>query len=435
MQLVESGPEDGIPVVLIHGNLSTGRFYEHLFDVAPARYRLLAPDMRGFGDTERVPIDATRGLRDWADDTAALLRRAGHHRAAAPRRLVDRRRRDRRVRARPPGRVADVDRSGRPVRLRRHEARRHAALRGLRRLRRRHRQPGVHRAAGGRRPLRRTATPRRATSEQLLLARRAPRAARARGDAARRDPEVGRPATTATRATRPPPSTGPASRPARAASSTRSPRSTATGRGSSTSTPSRRSCGRTARRTSSSPTARRGRWGRSGSLGAVPGLARKELPAAADGHPDPRRCCELRARRARGDRDVRGVRPLPAARRARALERGVLRVPGVRRVSYALPGLRADRSRADGPARPRRSRAASRSRSSRARSPSRRAVDKPFLVFLQGGPGHEASAADRQPARARLAGPRAEGVPRAAARPARHRALDAGHAAARAPST
>src|SRR6185436_18455914 len=74
MQLIESGPEDGIPVVLIHGNLSTGRFYEHLFDDAPSRYRLLAPDMRGFGDTERVPIDATRGLRDWADDVAALLR-------------------------------------------------------------------------------------------------------------------------------------------------------------------------------------------------------------------------------------------------------------------------------------------------------------------------------------------------------------------------
>src|ERR1700759_4617838 len=73
MHLVESGPRDGIPVVLIHGNLSTGRFYEHLFAGAPERYRLLAPDMRGFGDTERVPIDATRGLRDWADDVAALL--------------------------------------------------------------------------------------------------------------------------------------------------------------------------------------------------------------------------------------------------------------------------------------------------------------------------------------------------------------------------
>src|SRR3954453_23842329 len=77
MHLVESGPEDGEPVVLIHGNLSTGRFYEHLFPGAPGRYRLLAPDMRGVGDTERVPIDATRGLRDWADDTAALLEALG----------------------------------------------------------------------------------------------------------------------------------------------------------------------------------------------------------------------------------------------------------------------------------------------------------------------------------------------------------------------
>ena len=74
---VESGPEDGIPVVLLHGNLSTGRFYEHLFDRAPDRYRLIAPDMRGFGDSERLPIDATRGLRDWADDTRALVEALG----------------------------------------------------------------------------------------------------------------------------------------------------------------------------------------------------------------------------------------------------------------------------------------------------------------------------------------------------------------------
>jgi pimeloyl-ACP methyl ester carboxylesterase len=85
MRLSESGPEDGIPVVLLHGNLSTGRFYEHLFDEAPARYRLLAPDMRGFGDTEPLPIDATRGLRDWADDTASLLAALG---VSAPPHLV-----------------------------------------------------------------------------------------------------------------------------------------------------------------------------------------------------------------------------------------------------------------------------------------------------------------------------------------------------------
>jgi pimeloyl-ACP methyl ester carboxylesterase len=74
---LESGPEDGVPVVLLHGNLSTGRFYEHLMPGAPGRYRLLAPDMRGFGDSEPAPIDATRGLRDWADDTDALVRALG----------------------------------------------------------------------------------------------------------------------------------------------------------------------------------------------------------------------------------------------------------------------------------------------------------------------------------------------------------------------
>jgi pimeloyl-ACP methyl ester carboxylesterase len=74
---IESGPQDGIPVVLIHGNLSTGRFYSHLFEGAPERYRFIAPDMRGFGDSERLPIDATRGLRDWADDTHALVEALG----------------------------------------------------------------------------------------------------------------------------------------------------------------------------------------------------------------------------------------------------------------------------------------------------------------------------------------------------------------------
>jgi pimeloyl-ACP methyl ester carboxylesterase len=74
VRYIESGPEDGIPVVLVHGNLSTGRFYEHLLPGAPERYRFIAPDMRGFGDTERVPIDGTRGVRDWADDTFALIR-------------------------------------------------------------------------------------------------------------------------------------------------------------------------------------------------------------------------------------------------------------------------------------------------------------------------------------------------------------------------
>jgi pimeloyl-ACP methyl ester carboxylesterase len=77
IRYTESGPDDGVPVVMIHGNLSTGRFYEHLMPVAPSNLRIIAPDMRGFGDTERKPIDATRGLRDWADDTFALVESLG----------------------------------------------------------------------------------------------------------------------------------------------------------------------------------------------------------------------------------------------------------------------------------------------------------------------------------------------------------------------
>ena len=71
------GAEDGRPVVFIHGNLATGRFFEHLMPSAPTGYRFIMPDMRGFGDTERLPIDATRGLRDWSDDAYALVRALG----------------------------------------------------------------------------------------------------------------------------------------------------------------------------------------------------------------------------------------------------------------------------------------------------------------------------------------------------------------------
>ena len=57
LHVLEAGPDDGVPVVLLHGNLSTGRFYERSMSGAPDRYRFLAPDLRGFGRTERVPID------------------------------------------------------------------------------------------------------------------------------------------------------------------------------------------------------------------------------------------------------------------------------------------------------------------------------------------------------------------------------------------
>ncbi|MDT7615942.1 MAG: hypothetical protein QOF00_3389 [Pseudonocardiales bacterium] len=74
MHVLVSGPVDGPPVVLVHGNLSTGRFFEHLMPSIDPRHRVIAPDMRCFGDSEPAPLDATRGLADWSDDVHALLR-------------------------------------------------------------------------------------------------------------------------------------------------------------------------------------------------------------------------------------------------------------------------------------------------------------------------------------------------------------------------
>src|SRR5258708_16616976 len=69
-----SGPENGIPVLFIHGNASSATFFEETMLALPSGYRAIAPDLRGYGDAERAKkIDATRGLADLSDDLIALL--------------------------------------------------------------------------------------------------------------------------------------------------------------------------------------------------------------------------------------------------------------------------------------------------------------------------------------------------------------------------
>lgn len=68
-----SGPEDGTPVLLVHGNITTGGFYRWVAEALPDDVRVVAPDLRCFGDTEALPIDATRGLGDLVDDVRSLL--------------------------------------------------------------------------------------------------------------------------------------------------------------------------------------------------------------------------------------------------------------------------------------------------------------------------------------------------------------------------
>ena len=67
-----SGPEDGVPVMFIHGNASSATFWEEIMLGLPTGFRGIAPDLRGYGDTEDKLIDATRGMSDWVDDLLAL---------------------------------------------------------------------------------------------------------------------------------------------------------------------------------------------------------------------------------------------------------------------------------------------------------------------------------------------------------------------------
>lgn len=72
-----SGAEDGTPVLLIHGNLTTGGFWKYVAAELSDDVRVIAPDMRGFGRTDEAPIDATRGLGDLSDDVHGLLETLG----------------------------------------------------------------------------------------------------------------------------------------------------------------------------------------------------------------------------------------------------------------------------------------------------------------------------------------------------------------------
>jgi pimeloyl-ACP methyl ester carboxylesterase len=73
VHLLEVADRTGAPVIFVHGNLSSSAFWRTTMLALPDTYRPIAVDLRGFGDTDPLPIDATRGLRDHADDLAATL--------------------------------------------------------------------------------------------------------------------------------------------------------------------------------------------------------------------------------------------------------------------------------------------------------------------------------------------------------------------------
>jgi len=58
-------------LVLIHGNLSSSVYYQPLLDRIPASIRVIAPDLRGFGDSSYK--NRFTSLRELADDLSAFL--------------------------------------------------------------------------------------------------------------------------------------------------------------------------------------------------------------------------------------------------------------------------------------------------------------------------------------------------------------------------
>lgn len=76
-----TGPDDGIPVLFIHGNFSNATWWEETMVALPPGYRGIAADQRGYGGANPdVLIDATRGMGDFVDDALALMNHLGHDR-------------------------------------------------------------------------------------------------------------------------------------------------------------------------------------------------------------------------------------------------------------------------------------------------------------------------------------------------------------------
>src|SRR5690554_6510471 len=77
--VLEHGGEGEVPVVFIHGNASSSLFWQPTMQDLPVRSLVI--DLRGFGDSEPKPLDASRGVRDFSDDVASVLDAQGISRA------------------------------------------------------------------------------------------------------------------------------------------------------------------------------------------------------------------------------------------------------------------------------------------------------------------------------------------------------------------
>jgi pimeloyl-ACP methyl ester carboxylesterase len=73
----ETGPENGEPLLWLHGGMGCGADWKHIFKDPPAGYRLIAPDLRGHGRTLNPATPSHPSgeftFRQCARDVRALL--------------------------------------------------------------------------------------------------------------------------------------------------------------------------------------------------------------------------------------------------------------------------------------------------------------------------------------------------------------------------
>lgn len=70
---LEAGKPSDPAIILVHGNVSSNLFWDETLERLSSSYWVLAPDLRGYGESEEKEVDATRGVRDWSDDLRALV--------------------------------------------------------------------------------------------------------------------------------------------------------------------------------------------------------------------------------------------------------------------------------------------------------------------------------------------------------------------------
>jgi haloacetate dehalogenase len=80
---VRVGPENGPPLLLLHGHPQTHRMWRKVWGPLAERFTLVAPDLRGYGDSDKppgTPDHSNYSKRVMAADCVELMRGLGHER-------------------------------------------------------------------------------------------------------------------------------------------------------------------------------------------------------------------------------------------------------------------------------------------------------------------------------------------------------------------